>query len=187
MMYDSSVFSSPHNIANTCDLCLYHIYRLIMLQQSGIVTRVDSCDKTRCSQIVSGNFTAMTIEGCQKQLTNSFHYLGEFDLQRAKDIRLSRVISESSKKCSVECHPQVYQNTAIGSVVVCHLWHPHDEKWVNSHCTTAPMCSSISATTMSRCQSNCATSFHYLGGLDVCRLRELQVRSQVHRSKAIVL
>jgi len=79
MMYDSSVFSSPHNIANTCDLCLYHIYRLIMLQQSGIVTRVDSCDKTRCSQIVSGNFTAMTTEGCQKQLTKSFH--GEFCLR----------------------------------------------------------------------------------------------------------
>ena len=96
MMYDSSVFSSPHTIANTCNLCLYHIYRLIMLQQSGIVTKVDSCDKTRCSQIVSGNFTAMTVDGCQKQLTNSFHYLGELDVQRAKDIRLSIVNSESS-------------------------------------------------------------------------------------------
>jgi len=154
MMYDSPVFSSPHDIANTCNLCSHHIYRLITPQQSGIVTRVDSCDKTRCSQIVSGNFTAMTIEGCQKQLTNSFHYLGEFDLQGAKDIRLSIAISESSKKCSVECHPQVYQNTAIGSVVGCHLSHPHIEKWVKSRCTTAPMCSSFAATTMSGCQAN---------------------------------
>jgi len=68
MMYDSPVFSSPPNIANTCNLCLHRIRRLIMLQRSGIVTRAGSCDKTRCSHILSGSFAAVTIEGCQKQL-----------------------------------------------------------------------------------------------------------------------
>ena len=89
MMYDSSVFSSPSNIANTCNLCLCHIYRLIMLQQSGIVTRAGSCDKTRCAQILSDSFASMTIEACQNQPTVSFHYLGGFGMQRPKDIRLS--------------------------------------------------------------------------------------------------
>ena len=81
--------SHPPNLANTCNLCLYRSYLLIMLQQSGIVTRAGSCDKTRCAQILSDSFASMTIEACQNQPTVSFHYLGGFGMQRPKDIRLS--------------------------------------------------------------------------------------------------
>jgi len=47
MMYDSSILSSPRNMANACILFLHRIYPLTMLPQSGIVTTVDSVDEVR--------------------------------------------------------------------------------------------------------------------------------------------